>query len=251
MTTYQGITTHSTFDYDLFQLFDCNRPPVHWEKIAQSIEEQDLTMLTPILVAKINGVYKIVDGQGRYFACKHLGLPIYYQILPQGIDAKKVMILFNIGRIDWSLENYLNFYASQGYAEYTKVRSILEELDNIRISDVLRIWQAGDRKKSGSELFKDGEYSLPEKAIVKIRHVSSVLYAIEAHADKSEFKRRASLVAATSSLIHKGAKPNRLITQIKKYPFAFKGQADQTHYFDMLEHLYNYRKRDRDSFKYK
>lgn len=251
MTTYQETAIHSTFDYNLFQFFDCNRPPVHWKKIAQSIQEQDLTKFLPILVVLINGAYKVIDGQGRYLACKHLRLPIWYQVLPPNIDAEKVMILLNIGRTDWGLENYLNFYVAQGYQEYKNVESILIECDNIQVSDVLKIWQPGKGNQGTSEMFKRGKYTLPKQGLIKIRHVSNVLHAIKSNVDSGEFKRRASLTNAISSMIHKGASPNRLISQVKKYPFVFKAQGDQPHYFAMLEHLYNYRKRDKVSFKYK
>lgn len=238
----------SSIDYNLFKFFDANRQPLHWRKIMQSIEKKDLTKYVPILVVRINGLFYIIDGQNRFLACKELGIPIYYMELPSDCG-EEVMFMLNIDRKNWTLENYLNYWVSRGNEEYKKVQSILSECINFSVGDIIAIWQVA-RKKGVSDVFKNGKYTLPQKAINKIRVVYAIINAIEGVVNRSEFKSQKSLVRAISSILVCGANPNILISRIKSYPHLFKKQADQPHYFAMLEHIYNYRTRDKIAFKY-
>lgn len=240
----------STSNYNLFKFFEANRPPLHWKKIMQSIEKKDLTKYVPILVVGIKGFFYIIDGQNRFLACKQLGLPIYYIELPNDCG-EDIMHMLNIDRKNWTLENYLNYWVTLGKEEYKKVQSILSECINFSVGDVLNIWQNNTRRGGSDDVFKKGLYSLPQKGINKIRIVYAVLNAIEQSVDKTEYKPQKALVSAISSLLVCGANPNVLISRIKSYPHLFKKQADQPHYFAMLEHIYNYRTRDKIAFKYR
>lgn len=247
----QSLAVKSSYDYDLFEFFDSNRPPLHWQKIAESIENKDLTKFVPILVVKVNGGLKIVDGQNRFLACKHLGKPIYYYQLPDDCD-EDIMIILNVDRKNWSIENYLNFYVSQGKQSYLLVEQILKECTNLRPHDVISIWQGKPAgKESTIEVFKKGLYSINSTGLKKCRLVSMILYAIESSVDDAEFRRKKSLIGAIASFIHVGGNPNRLISQIKRNPFLFKAQADQPHYFELLEYIYNYRKRSKEPLRYR
>jgi len=244
------IAVLSTFDYNLFRFFDANRPPLHWRKIMQSIEKKDLTKYVPILVVRIKGLLYIIDGQNRFLACKELNLPIWYIELPPDCD-EEVMFMLNIDRKNWTLENYLNYWVALGNEEYQKVQSVLSECINFTVADILRIWQ-GKHEKGASDMFKSGRYKLPKKGLNKVRVTYAIVNAIDSAVDKSEFGKRpaASLVAAISSMLVAGANPNVLIDRIKSYPHLFKKQADQPHYFGMLEHIYNYRTREKIAFRY-
>lgn len=50
-------------------------------KLREVIRQKKFDKNFPILVAKINGELYIVDGQGRYTACKMENVPFYYRIL--------------------------------------------------------------------------------------------------------------------------------------------------------------------------
>lgn len=50
-------------------------------KLREVIRQKGFDKNFPILVAKINGELYIVDGQGRYTACKMENVPFYYRIL--------------------------------------------------------------------------------------------------------------------------------------------------------------------------
>ena len=71
---------HTTKIYDLFRDIPINRDvdPIRLDSIIKSIQTLDLTRVKPIIVGPDS---EIVDGQGRFQACKALGLPIYYTCL--------------------------------------------------------------------------------------------------------------------------------------------------------------------------
>lgn len=249
MTISKVNPVQSTYDYDLFEFFESNRDPLHWKKIAQSIEKKDLTPYVPILVAKIEGVLYIVDGQNRFLACKHLKKPVYYQLLPPDCG-EDTMIMLNIDRKNWTPENYLNFWVAQGNPDYIRLSAVLNECGNLKVSDSYRIWQSKKRGITASKTFASGKYKFPMEAVKKARLVSSILFVIEECVDKREFSHHTSLVSSIAAIINCGAKPSRLISAIKKYPFLYKKQPTHSHYSNMLEHIYNYRRRDKIAFRY-
>ena len=241
---YQPPRVHVTFDYNLFKLHTANRPPTHWPKIAKSLKKKDMSRYVPIIVVVTDDGYIIIDGQGRYFACKELKLPIYY-IIAEGVGIEDVAT-FNTGQQNWQLADYLNFYASQGKADYIRVKQFIEDFPNIKLHYLVgTIWQSGKKEEfSSTEVFKQGIFPFPEKARKKGAIVSQMLDAIERSVPKEEMRNKYSLVCALSSVyLNPEFNPNRLIEQVKKYPYVFLAQADQTHYKMMLEKVYNYRKR--------
>ena len=85
---------HTTKIYDLFRDIPINRDvdPIRLDSIIKSIQTLDLTRVKPIIVGPDS---EIVDGQGRFQACKALGLPIYYTYLPEGVDPIEAMRALN------------------------------------------------------------------------------------------------------------------------------------------------------------
>jgi len=243
MLKYTTPKIHVTFDYDLFKLHASNRPPNHWPKIAKSLKKKDMSRYVPIIVIETDEGYIIIDGQGRYFACIELGLPIYY-IVAEDVSIEDIAT-FNAGRQDWKPIDYLNYYASQGHPHYVRMKQFLSEYDNMKLTYIVgSIWQSRPGSDTSGNYFKAGQFTFPDEAVKKAAIVSQMLVAIENSVPKEEMKNKYSLVSALSSIsLLSTFNPNRLIAQVKKYPYVFRAQADQRHYKQILEKLYNYRKR--------
>lgn len=235
----------STRDYDLFKFYSSNRPAEHWKTIAESIEKRDLTPHNPIIVSKD---YHIIDGQNRFMACKSLGKPIYFTVADNASD--RDIALLNARQRNWALQDYLNFYCTHGFVDYIALDKIINETGLKLYWVVNSIWQSTPERGKTTESFKKGIYKFPKQAQLKCRKVSSVLFVIENTIDLSEIKNRTSLVSAISSLVSADVNTNELKDKIKKYPFLFKAQADQVHYKGMLETIFNYRRREKVSFRY-
>lgn len=109
-----------TTNYDLFEMRPLNRSVKDTRKksLISSIDRMDLTDCKPIIV---NENMEIIDGQGRFTACKELGLPIYYIKKNLNGNSDKAMIRLNVNQVNWTLNEYIEFYARQGKAVYKEV----------------------------------------------------------------------------------------------------------------------------------
>ena len=184
-------------------------------------------------------------------ACKHLKKPVFYVIGDNVTD--KDIALLNSSQKNWVLGDYMNFYVSHNVAPYVRLETVLKET-GLKLAWVVgSIWQGGQKthENRAYSSFKDGGYTFPEEAVKKCRLVSSVLFVIENSVPKTELKNLGSLISAISSIISNDINASEMISKLKKYPFLFKAQADQVHYKELLETIYNYRNREKVSFKYR
>ena len=101
----------STKKYEMFGLIKGNREvnKKRVEKIATSIEAENLLEFSPILV---NERMEVIDGQHRLAAAKLLGVDIYYRVLSGG--GFEDCVVLNTNTKAWSLHDYVKMYAAQG-----------------------------------------------------------------------------------------------------------------------------------------
>jgi hypothetical protein len=167
----------TTTKYDLFKTIKGNRPldPSHVQRLATSIEEENLLEYRPILV---NADMEVIDGQNRLAAAKMLGIPIPYVVLDGG-DYQEVARL-NAHQKSWNLANYLEMYAAQGYPDYIK----LEEFSKRnRLNPCLCILLCFDNNHRGTFLhdFKNGKFKyliqdeVAEHYLRKLREINEFL----------------------------------------------------------------------------
>lgn len=112
---------YSTTDYSLFKILEGNRgiKPSRVAKIKSSINKVGYIQ-SPIV---INSKFEIIDGQGRFTALKELNLPIEYVVAPNaGI---KECISMNINAEKWTMQDYINSFASRGYQSYIRLRDLM------------------------------------------------------------------------------------------------------------------------------
>lgn len=106
-----------TKDYNKFKFVESNRPihPKHLENLKHDIEFNNLLAEFPLVV---NPGFEILDGQHRFRAAQDLGLEIYYIIS----DKMRVQDVpkANQSNRKWLSEDFVHFYAENGYAEYIK-----------------------------------------------------------------------------------------------------------------------------------
>lgn len=111
-----------TKNYDMFKKHDSNRPidERNLKNIMFSIECKNMLDMRPVIV---DSQMRIIDGQHRIEAAKRLGLEVYYQI-KKDCDNKD-MILLNSNQQRWTLEDYMNFYASEGIESYIELKQFI------------------------------------------------------------------------------------------------------------------------------
>lgn len=88
----------------------------------------------PVLITK---EWVIVDGQHRFLAARDLGIEIEFEILEGNYLDK--MIHLNSTQSNWTLEDYVNSYASQNIDCYRKLLKFKEKYD-LNLSSAITIF---------------------------------------------------------------------------------------------------------------
>lgn len=128
---------YKSFDYDSFSVLRGNRDvsPDRVKRIVQSINNVGYVTPNPILVNKNN---EIIDGQGRFEACKQLGLPIYYAIAEDAGVAE--CISMNIGQTNWRVIDYIKSYADLGNESFQLYLDAINSFKNLRVDELYGIF---------------------------------------------------------------------------------------------------------------
>lgn len=125
----------------------------------------------PILV---NEKYEIIDGQGRVAACKHLGLPVYFEI-QEGIGLDEC-IAMNIKMKNWDIYDFINSYSAKGNENYIKLLAFKElypELTEVEIAMCL----SDAKSKNIDRPLRNGNYKMidSDDNVECLRFISSVV----------------------------------------------------------------------------
>lgn len=144
---------HSTLDFSMFIGHENNRQinMPYVKMLMASIAENNMLEYRPILV---DSNMRVLDGQHRLCAAKHLQIPIYYQIKEDASDND--IVTLNINQKTWTMEDWLNFYAHRGNKNYIKMQEFSKEVGK-KVSSCFRIFQALQQQKS----FRGGLFKYP------------------------------------------------------------------------------------------
>lgn len=137
-----------TDEYNIFTFADGNRAvnPAQVKKLIKSIENIGL-IPTPIIV---NEKLQILDGQHRVEACRQLKMPVYYIVVP-GAGMKEATAM-NANNKNWLAQDYLNFYASEGVADYVFLKRMVDK-SSISLSVIIRVFGGSSTKE-----FMEGKF---------------------------------------------------------------------------------------------
>lgn len=126
-----------TTNYSMFTLISENRK-IEVKKVRalrKSIEKYGI--LRSIVVAQINGIIAILDGQHLFTALQLLGLPIFYTNVGEKSkeEAVSLMATLNSTASNWKLFDYCYAFAKLNNEDYRKVIYFFEKY-NYGISDI-------------------------------------------------------------------------------------------------------------------
>lgn len=146
-----------TDEYNIFTFADGNRSikEPHVRRLIKSIQTVGL-IPAPIIV---NEKMEILDGQHRVEACMRLNEPVYYIVI-NGAGMKEATAM-NANNKNWTSEDYLNYYASEGLADYVFVKRMFEKT-RIPLSILIRVLvnQTSSGGGSKTEDFFNGTYKI-------------------------------------------------------------------------------------------
>jgi hypothetical protein len=250
---------YETTDYSLFKFMQGNRPVhrPHIIRLRKSFEKKYL--FSPIIV---NEKYEIIDGQHRFTTAKELNLPVIF-IIVSGYGLSEVQTL-NANMSNWGQKDYLNAYCDLGYPEYLKVRDFMIQYADFGIKSSLIILlqktNADRQRRNIKELrseanksgvmqlrfFEEGELVIPDYD--SACHVAEKILEFKPYYDG--FNRSTFVAAAIQVLKVEGYDHRQMISKIAQNPRSMVHCQNAPQYKEMLEEIYNYRSRDKLSFKY-
>ena len=164
---------YTTKDYDLFRKLIGNRDVdiKRIQKIKKSILEIGY-VTSPILV---NEKMEIIDGQGRFYALKELGMPIDY-IVEEGLGYKECVGM-NVYQTNWTAYDYIISYATRGYKSYEYFLQLQRDYPLITSLEVIAIALLG-KSKLGSEEIKSCSLVVTEKQFIEAKEKLEKIYPL-------------------------------------------------------------------------
>lgn len=237
---------YETKNYNMFTTFKENREPDHVGRIAGNMVEFG-AIQKPIVVTKHKdypGKLVIVDGNNSFNARMQLNLSIPYIILDNATPRE--MTALNLVSRNWNNRNYIDFYASQGFADYLIYQNMLNEYEFTcrSMEYILRLsttCDGGVSRSSNHHAIQRGLFKC--KDTVRSREIIKFLLKVkEIEGGRSSIYKADKFVAAIVRLFnYKPFDPERALKKMALNPAKIVKQADATGYLNMIEEIYNYR----------
>lgn len=221
-----------TRDYDQFTLMTANREqlPGHVRTLKKSFEEfGNFTKAQPILV---NERMEIIDGQHRFLACKELGQPVYFSVVPGlGVTEARQM---NIVHRNWNHDDYAHSYAASGDTNYQKLQELREDF-GFSYTTILA-YAEGMSRKGALKRFRNGEFVLEDEPGTRQRlsYLADTGLIVPFVSDKN-FTLAMLKVMQAPGYDHK-----RMLKKLKLHQNMLERRATVQDYLRLLENIYNH-----------
>jgi hypothetical protein len=235
-----GKQVMTTTDYFLFRSIDGNRKinTIHLKRLDESIKKR--YVFTVIIV---NEKYEIIDGQHRFECIKKHGLPLNY-IVCNGYGLKEVHLL-NANSSTWKSDDYMNGYADIGIDDYIVFREFRNKY-KFGHNESIFLLGAG----CGSYVTKDfvnGRFKIKNynEAVRK----ANLLESLKPY--YPGYKRRSFVFAIKQLLENKDFVFSEFLNKVKANPMKMIDLPSVDAYLELIEGIYNYKRRDKVNLRFK
>jgi hypothetical protein len=165
---------YKTDNYGMFKRLEGNRAVsnIRKKRLNDSFDKVG-QIPSPIVV---NEKMEIIDGQGRFEVSKERNLPIYFTMI-KGIGDREC-ICMNTGTMNWSMRDYVDFYAEKGLEDYKVLQELDDKYTNVPLSTIIPI----ARGVNGSRHQKDSIGNIAEgkyKVTIELDVLDSILEFID------------------------------------------------------------------------
>jgi hypothetical protein len=239
LTINKNLELRTTTDYFLFKPIEGNRnkKQLHIKRLTKSMKENYL--FTVIIV---NENYEIIDGQHRFEVIKELKLPLHY-IIVEGYNLKEVHVL-NQNLEKWNADDYLAGYCDLGYEDYITYARFKEKYKLGHNETMFLL--AGTNGKAQVDVFNDGNFKV--KSLEKAEDYIKKIFLIKPYYDG--FRRRSFIYTIIGLLKNPVFDFDEFLKKLSLQPTALKKCADIKSYKELIEEIYNYRRRDKINLRY-
>jgi hypothetical protein len=229
----ERVEIKKTKKYSMFNSHNFNRPirEKHKNKLIRAIEEKDLLKEFPLVVCK-NGSknkYEVLDGQHRLAAAKTLKKHVYY--IETVIMSPEDISRINTSSRNWTLEDYLLYFAKKDYTHYKQLLQLKSEYD-FNLSSMTLICTG---KKEPLKSFKEGFLSFSIDDAVKRLKMVSDYEPYFSYYKHGKFVRALVTVFSSKNYNHK-----HMMERVKNQSYKLLKQADTDEYLRILTGIYNY-----------
>ena len=208
--------------------------------LKKSIKEHGY-IRNPIVV---NEKMEILDGQGRYTACKELVKPIQFTVV-EGAGIKECMVLNQNGK-NWTLTDFIKSYANQGNQSYIYFDQLLENY-KFGITATLYAIENKLSPSRGTDIIKNGNVFIDKDIYIQAVESLNILKELEPYINRIEGRKeiiKVGIVFATRIGI---CDNQRLIESIKKRFSMIAPVASMNGFLDDLSKIYNYKQRSSET----
>jgi len=238
------IKVHTTKDYSIFKLLNGNRDvnQLHVKRLKDSIKNSYLTT-----IIMVNEKFEIIDGQHRYLICKDLELPINY-IISNNYGLREVQIL-NANMKNWTVIDYVNGYCDLGYKDYQVYRDFIQKYGFTNQVALLLLsgeFVSGSANDTITTRFKEGEFKV--KNLLQSIELAEKIKSIEPY--YKGYLRRSFIYALVGMLKKDMFNFQEFLSKLKNQPTALKDCTNVTQYKELIEEIYNYRRREKINLRY-
>ena len=224
----------STTNYEQFKEVTANREvdPKHVKKLKKAIQQKNLLHVNPIIV---NAQFKVIDGQHRLAAAESLKVPIFY-IVDDSLQYKDISKL-NSNQKNWSMLDYINFYAVEGVTEFQKFSRFAGKHNRFKISGLVSIVSEYSRRSTVE--IKAGELNVFEIDLAE--QVCQVCYDLNKKYGYDFVFDATFPIALKKAMKSEKFDLNNLYSKIDAAPRSFVSCRNEKEYIAMIEDTYNYK----------
>lgn len=228
----------TTTDYSKFYRSTNNRclDLLGHKALKESLKTYGFLPSFPIVVHKNGGQgYEVKDGQHRLHYAEELGLPVHYVVERQYFDISDV----NGTQIPWKPIDYANKHAASGLVDYQKVLAFASSY-GLQVSFAAAMLAGTISYSNVKKAFRSGRYKITDAAWATLT-ADTYHYLVTL----SKKVKNTRLLQACA-MVHRitGFDRERLIKSASRCREKLVPYSTVDAYLDMLEEIYNYRRRD-------
>lgn len=223
--------------YGMFHFLKGNRD-LNESKIRRIIESVksglNFFKYCPILV---NEDFFIIDGQHRYYACKHLKLPVYFVIVPN--FSLRQIAEINNNTSKWKIKDFMNCYidANVNRDHYKTLERISIE-HKLNISLCINLLMYGKVGGGGmSEAFRNGEFKVNYLQFTE----DLISQAKQFEKFEADWKSRSFLQAIEKLQSSDKYDQDAVIKKLTKHSLVISTQSSCKEYLNHIESLFNFK----------
>lgn len=237
-TTNLGMFTFHEVNRD----FETARSKNRIKRIAESMKRDGVKPI-PIIVTR--GKFYVVDGQHRLNAALEAGTGIYY-IIDESIDETPAAIFkaaqeMNRDAEVWNKADYIHGLANQGNQNYKLLQFFGEKYPMFSLTERIMLLMNSGSKSVDKVHFADGKFEIAN--LKKAEQWAGYLLELKPYFDKGYNKSVFVRTMLTILEKKKEFKFEEFLHKVKLRPTSIKLCGDKKSYAEMIEEIYNYKRK--------